>query len=78
MQMSLFIFFSLLLWFDLADWLSQRMWYLMDMVETISPTFINDPMFTFRLANALFLEATDVVFLDELFFSYRCSSMLLH
>lgn len=32
------------------------------------PTFINDPMFTFRLANALFLEATDVVFLDELFF----------
>lgn len=38
------------------------------MVETLSPTFINDPMFTFRLANALFLEATDVVFLDELFF----------
>lgn len=44
------------------------MWYLMDMVEIISPTFITDPMFTFRLANALFLEATDVVFLDELFF----------
>lgn len=31
-------------------------------------TFINDPMFTFGLADALFLEATDVVFLDELFF----------
>lgn len=32
-------FFPLLLWFDLADWLSQCMWYLMDMVETISPHF---------------------------------------
>lgn len=40
----------------------------MDMVEIIPLPFITVPVFTFRLANALFLEATDVVFLDELLF----------
>lgn len=47
------------------------MWYLVNMTEIISLTFINYLMFTFEFADDLFWKfLLNVIFLDELFFLY--------
>lgn len=50
------------------NWLSQCVWYLMDMIEIIFPKCYNWPSVYLQACGCFIFEATDVVFLDELFF----------